>query len=543
MPAIAGRPARGNKPTAGKPGAAPGKGGGMASKLPGKRRKKGAVASPRERIASAAAPLHDRRRRLVGARETTLRDLGGLMLEMYKRNRFREELLLDKCEEVLAIEVEIAHVDQRLFQLAPPNAAGMRPIGRCECGAPIHPGQNFCGVCGRSFATLTQVRSCQRCGAGLRPGDSFCATCGSEAPDALQTIEAAPPGMPNMPALDATAIASSAVAETLVMDAPPLDGSDAAPGAAPSMGAGVGVTPPSVIEHPTPAEAARTAAEADVELPPIVLSGPPIDAVAASSAQPAAPEPITPAPSVVAAEAPVTDAGSSSPVLEPISDAEQASGIAASEPMTEPAGLAQPAPSAAPAGFDWSTPPAAPDAAMDAAVDAIAPSPTDPETPFAGFPLSATVPPPPIVDPIDVPLMEPVAPFVAPVSMTQPEALPVEDAPAAEPRRGRFGSLPVRGAKGDKPAKEPKAAKAPKEPKAAKPAKAPKPPKAVPGPAAPTAPQDSSEKDAAKAAKAAEREAKKALVDEAKHRERDAKLRAKAKAKAAREQRKRGGGS
>lgn len=165
-------------------------GSGLATRRPapaGKTKRK------RSKATGPQAPLHDRRRRLVAARETTLRDLGGLMLEMYKRNRFREELLLDKCEEVLAVEVEIAHIDQRLFQLAPPNAAGMRPIGRCECGSPIYPGQNFCGVCGRSFATLTMHRTCERCGGGLRPGDSFCATCGAEAPDSFTVIEAAQP--------------------------------------------------------------------------------------------------------------------------------------------------------------------------------------------------------------------------------------------------------------------------------------------------------------------------------------------------------------
>ena len=41
--------------------------GGVVSRLPGKRKGKGSGTSPRERIASAAAPLHDRRRRLVGA--------------------------------------------------------------------------------------------------------------------------------------------------------------------------------------------------------------------------------------------------------------------------------------------------------------------------------------------------------------------------------------------------------------------------------------------------------------------------------------------
>lgn len=209
-----GAPAR--APSMGKPaGTAPSR---------SKRGKRGGVPSARERVASAAAPLHERRRRLVAARESTLRDLGGLMLEMYKRNRFREELLLDKCEEVLAIEVEVAHVDQRLFQLAPPNAAGMRPIGRCDCGAPIHPGQNFCGVCGRSFSTLTQSRACLKCGAGLRAGDLFCGTCGHEAPDMLQSIES--PGRTADEGgqhIDGSAAAASAVAETLIIDAPPLD--------------------------------------------------------------------------------------------------------------------------------------------------------------------------------------------------------------------------------------------------------------------------------------------------------------------------------
>lgn len=185
---------KGSKDAAGgaKTGAAsPKTGGGVAvSKTAAKRpqtpikgKKKGGKAT------GPSGPLHERRRRLVSAREATMRDLGGLMLEMYKRNRFREELLLDKCEEVVAIEVEIAHLDQRLFQLTTPNAGGQRPIGRCECGAPIHPGQNFCAVCGRGFATLTQNRTCERCGNGLRPGDAFCSTCGTEAPDILDIID------------------------------------------------------------------------------------------------------------------------------------------------------------------------------------------------------------------------------------------------------------------------------------------------------------------------------------------------------------------
>jgi hypothetical protein len=380
----------------------------VGARLPGKRRRKGVPSSPRERVQAAAAPLHDRRRRLVGARETTLRDLGGLMLEMYKRNRFREELLLDKCEEVLAIEVEIAHVDQRLFQLAPPNAAGMRPIGRCECGASIHPGQNFCGLCGRSFATLTQSRSCARCGSGLRPGDQFCATCGSDAPDALQAIEA--PSMStstaDAPPLDAATIASSAVAETVIIEAPPLT-----PEAPPEPAGAPAEQPPAdVVQAPSPTPAPDPA----------------------PSPQPAALKPATP-------------------------------------------------PVESPAGFDWTAPPAAADAAIDAAVDAMPASPTDPETPFAGFPLSSTVPPPPIVDPIDIQL-----PTTDPKQPAQTVDRPEPVAPAA------------------------------------------------PTPEADTTVDAGADKAAARAAKKAEGAAQKQQLKEAKSR-------AKARAKAARAQRKRGG--
>lgn len=313
-----------------------------------KRGKRGGSPSARERVASAAAPLHERRRRLVAARESTLRDLGGLMLEMYKRNRFREELLLDKCEEVLAIEVEVAHVDQRLFQLAPPNAAGMRPIGRCECGAPIHPGQNFCGVCGRSFTTLTQARACTRCGAGLRAGDQFCGTCGHEAPDMLQAIEAPGPGAPN--AVDASAMAASAVAQTVIIDAPPLDEPR------PTVDA------PPVADSTT--DAAATASTSAINLEPPAVS------VATSASQP-----------------PATGNG-----------------------------------------FDWSAPPAIADIAIGAALDAV--PPPGESAPFSGFPLSATLPPPPDIG--DTP--SPASPQQA---STPSEGEPPTAAPTAPPQDKR----------------------------------------------------------------------------------------------------------
>ncbi|MCW2956084.1 MAG: hypothetical protein JWO69_953 [Thermoleophilia bacterium] len=298
------------------------------------------------------------------------------MLEMYKRNRFREELLLDKCEEVLAVEVEIAHVDQRLFQLAPPNAAGMRPIGRCECGAPIHPGQNFCGVCGRSFTTLTQSRTCVRCGAGLRSGDQFCATCGTEAPDVLQALEAAPPDPGSgVPSLDGAALAASAVADTVIIEAPPLD-------------------------EPRPT-AARSAAD---DLPPMVA--------------PLPVEPVTVAPVAVEAASSPEDAA---PKWKPKARTKAAKPA----PTVRPAAIQRDAPPAAPTAFDWTANPA-PDAAIDAAIDSIPTHPTDPSTPGAGFPLTASIPPPPSLG-----------------DLTEPPAVAVVDAPAPDDAAAAVATTPA----------------------------------------------------------------------------------------------------
>lgn len=265
------------------------------SQLPARRGKRGAAKRGEKGVGSspASAQHHDRRKRLVAARESTLRDLGGLMLEMYKRNRFREELLLDKCEEVLAIEVEIAHVDQRLFQLAPPTGSGQRPIGRCECGVPILPGQNFCGVCGRSFGTLTQARNCAACGTGLRAADAFCPTCGTASPSLLDShIPAAPGGH----AIEAAATATRA-ADTMIINMP-ADPDMAPP---PLLDTSMAMTPPPMTDSLSPGSS-NTPPEMitsllDDDAPPQLTSVPTV----AASPAPATTTATTTAPASVAA--------------------------------------------------------------------------------------------------------------------------------------------------------------------------------------------------------------------------------------------------
>jgi hypothetical protein len=83
-------------------------------------------------------------------RETKLRDLGGLSLEMYRRDRFREDLLLERCAELIGLEARIHELDVLLGSVRP--AAGAPRTARCECGAPLLWGSRFCANCGRPVA-------------------------------------------------------------------------------------------------------------------------------------------------------------------------------------------------------------------------------------------------------------------------------------------------------------------------------------------------------------------------------------------------------
>jgi hypothetical protein len=84
------------------------------------------------------------------AREERLRDLGGLMLEMYRRDQFRQDLLVDRCIELGQLEERLAELDALLA--AAVSRGKTRPAARCECGAPIFWGSKFCAQCGRAVA-------------------------------------------------------------------------------------------------------------------------------------------------------------------------------------------------------------------------------------------------------------------------------------------------------------------------------------------------------------------------------------------------------
>jgi len=111
-----------------------------------------AAATPRavRRALPPAGQLRRERRALLQTREQRLRDLGGLMLEMYRRDQFRQDLLVDRCVELQRLEERLADLDALLA--AAVSRGRTRPSARCECGAPVFWGSKFCAQCGRPVA-------------------------------------------------------------------------------------------------------------------------------------------------------------------------------------------------------------------------------------------------------------------------------------------------------------------------------------------------------------------------------------------------------
>jgi hypothetical protein len=94
--------------------------------------------------------LRRERRALLQARDARLRDLGGLMVEMYRRDQFRQDLIVDRCSELARIDERLAELDTLLTVAA--SRGRVRDAARCECGATLFWGAKFCGQCGREAA-------------------------------------------------------------------------------------------------------------------------------------------------------------------------------------------------------------------------------------------------------------------------------------------------------------------------------------------------------------------------------------------------------
>jgi membrane protease subunit (stomatin/prohibitin family) len=123
-------------------------------------------------------------------REERLRDLGGLMLEMFRRDQFRQDLLVERCDELIALNERLQELDTLLA--ATVSARRAAPAARCACGAPIVWGSHFCANCGRPVAATPPVVACAQCGTALAAEAKFCAVCGHAVEGAPDLLEALP---------------------------------------------------------------------------------------------------------------------------------------------------------------------------------------------------------------------------------------------------------------------------------------------------------------------------------------------------------------
>lgn len=90
-----------------------------------------------------AGVLRRERRALLKARADAVTDVGGLVVDQYRRGGFREDLLADRCAVVVGIDARLAEIEELLHV--------RHNVPCCTCGAPRLRGAQFCPNCGRNF--------------------------------------------------------------------------------------------------------------------------------------------------------------------------------------------------------------------------------------------------------------------------------------------------------------------------------------------------------------------------------------------------------
>jgi uncharacterized protein YjiS (DUF1127 family) len=144
---------------------------------------------PPRRALPHPGQLRKERRALLSVREERLRDLGGLMLEMFRRDQFRQDLLVDRCDELIGLDERLQELDTLLAAAVSVRRAA--PAARCACGAPLVWGSHFCANCGRPATATPPVVACAKCGSALAAEAKFCAVCGKAVAPEQQSEAAA----------------------------------------------------------------------------------------------------------------------------------------------------------------------------------------------------------------------------------------------------------------------------------------------------------------------------------------------------------------
>jgi hypothetical protein len=124
------------------------------------------------------------------------------MLEMYRRDQFRQDLLVERCEELMALDDRLQEVDTLLAAAVSVRRAA--PPARCTCGAPLLGGSHFCANCGRPVTATPPIVACASCGAAVGADARFCAACGQPVgPEQQSEAAAAEPSQELLDALPA----------------------------------------------------------------------------------------------------------------------------------------------------------------------------------------------------------------------------------------------------------------------------------------------------------------------------------------------------
>jgi zinc-ribbon domain len=113
-----------------------------------------APAPSRRRYLPPPSRLRRERRALLLVREERIRALGGLMLEMYRQDDFRQDVLYEQAAAIVALEERVREVDRLLAARTGRTRGGIR----CSrCGTPLHAGARFCPSCGQPLQTASRT--------------------------------------------------------------------------------------------------------------------------------------------------------------------------------------------------------------------------------------------------------------------------------------------------------------------------------------------------------------------------------------------------
>ncbi|MFL5938366.1 MAG: zinc ribbon domain-containing protein [Gaiellaceae bacterium] len=111
-------------------------------------------APSRRRYLPPPSRLRRERRALLHYREERIRELGGLMLEMYRQDDVRQDVLHEQAAAIVALEDRVREVDRLL---AARTSSGRARVRCSRCGTPLHSGARFCPSCGQPLQSPAQA--------------------------------------------------------------------------------------------------------------------------------------------------------------------------------------------------------------------------------------------------------------------------------------------------------------------------------------------------------------------------------------------------